>query len=205
MKPLVVAMLNYGAAAQTYFGYKTDALMNADLTADQKALISPYSADMIASVTQASGSKLGEFVNDSSYTKRYPTISFEGAFCINYYFQPSLAVKGDVTMYIWSLEDFNKASVLTRSNATKAVKMTLTETGEYLGVVDGIAAKDLDKAAYVTFCYSDGTTNHCGGVIGYTIGLYCKSQASKTGTLADLAAACAVYGYYAKELFYEKV
>ena len=205
MKPLVVAMLNYGAAAQTYFSYKTDALMNADLTADQKALISPYSADMIASVTQASGSKLGEFVNDSSYTKRYPTISFEGAFCINYYFQPSLAAKGDVTMYIWSLEDFNKASVLTRSNATKAVKMTLTETGEYLGVVDGIAAKDLDKAAYVTFCYSDGTTNHCGGVIGYTIGLYCKSQASKTGTLADLAAACAVYGYYAKELFYEKV
>ena len=205
MKPLVVAMLNYGAAAQTYFSYKTDALMNADLTAAQKALVEDYRADMIATVTQASGSKLGEFVNDSSYTKRYPTISFEGAFCINYYFQPSKTVKGDVTMYLWSLEDFNKASVLTRSNATKAVKMTLTESGEYLGVVDGIAAKDLDKAAYVTFVYSDGTTNHCGGVIGYTIGLYCKSQASKTGTLAELSKACAVYGYYAKDLFYDQV
>ena len=205
MKALVVAMLNYGAAAQTYFGYKTNALMNADLTAAQKALVSSYSSSMIATVTQPSGSKLGEFVNDSSYTKRYPTISFEGAFCVNYYFQPSKTVKGDVMMYLWSLEDYNKTSVLTRSNATKAVKMTLTSTGEYLGVVDGIAAKDLDKAAYVTFVYSDGTTNHCGGVIGYTIGLYCKSQASKTGTLAELSKACAVYGYYAKNMFYDQV
>ena len=72
---------------------------------------------------------------------------------------------------------------------------------EYLAVVEGIAAKDLDKAAYVSFVYSDGTTEHCGGVLGYTIGMYCKSQASKTGTLADLAKACAVYGYYAKQLF----
>ena len=201
MKALVVAMLNYGAAAQTYFGYKTDSLMNATLTSAQKALVTSYNSNMVTTVTQASGSKLGEFINDSSYTKRYPTISFEGAFGINYYFQPSETVTGDVTMYMWSLEDFNSASVLTRANATKSVKMTLTETGEYLAVLDGIAAKDLDKAAYVTFVYSDGTTQHCGGVIGYTIGLYCKSQASKTGTLAELSKSCAVYGYYAKQLF----
>ncbi len=37
-KSLLVDLLNYGAAAQTYFGYKTDALVNADLTAEQKAL-----------------------------------------------------------------------------------------------------------------------------------------------------------------------
>ena len=104
-------------------------------------------------------------------------------------------------MYIWSLEDYEAAEVLTKENATKAVKMTLTESGEYLALVDGIAAKDLDKAAYVSFVYSDGTTEHCGGVIAYTIGMYCKSQASKTGTLAELAKACAVYGYYAKQLF----
>ena len=201
MKALVVAMLNYGAAAQTYFGYNTGSLMNATLTAEQNALVAAYSDSMIATVTQASGTKLGSFINDSTYTKRYPTISFEGAFCINYYYQPSLAVVGDVTMYIWSLEDYNAASVLTKSNATKSVKMTLTETGEYMATVDGIAAKDLDKAAYVSFVYSDGTTEHCGGVLGYTIGMYCKSQASKTGTLAELSKACAVYGYYAKQLF----
>ena len=70
-----------------------------------------------------------------------------------------------------------------------------------LATLAGIAAKDLDKAVYVSFVYSDGTTEHCGGVIGYTIGLYCKSQAKQTGTLAELSKACAVYGYYAKQLF----
>lgn len=203
MKPLVVAMLNYGAAAQTYFNYKTDSLMNAELTAAQKALVVGYSGSLIESVTQATGSKLGQFVNNGGYSRRYPTISFEGAFCINYYFVPSAAVQGNITMYIWNYSDFISATTLTKQNATKAVTMTLTGTGEYLAVVDGIAAKDLDQAVYVSFCYSDGTTDYCAGVIGYSIGSYCASQASKTGTLADLAAACAVYGYYAKELFYE--
>ena len=201
MKALVVAMLNYGAAAQTYFGYKTDALMNGDLTAAQKGLAASYDAGMVATVTQTSGAKLGQFINDKQYTRRYPTVSFEGAFCINYYFQPTQNVVGDVTMYIWSPEDYNAAEVLTKENATKAVTMTLTESGEYLGTVEGIAAKDLDKAAYVTFCYSDGTTEYCGGVLGYTIGSYCATQADKTGALADLAAATAVYGYYARQMF----
>ena len=31
-------LLNYGAAAQTYFGYRTDALVNAGLTEEQRAL-----------------------------------------------------------------------------------------------------------------------------------------------------------------------
>ena len=35
-KSLVVAMLNYGAAAQAYFGYNTDNLMNASLTIEQQ-------------------------------------------------------------------------------------------------------------------------------------------------------------------------
>lgn len=39
-KRLLVDLLNYGAAAQTYFEYKTDELVNADLTKDQKALSS---------------------------------------------------------------------------------------------------------------------------------------------------------------------
>ena len=39
-KRLLVDLLNYGAAAQTYFEYKTDELVNADLTEDQKALSS---------------------------------------------------------------------------------------------------------------------------------------------------------------------
>lgn len=38
LKTLLVDLLNYGAAAQTYEGYRTDALVNANLTESQKAL-----------------------------------------------------------------------------------------------------------------------------------------------------------------------
>ena len=202
MKPLVVAMLNYGAAAQLYFDYKTDTLVNADLTAAQKALVTGYDASMMDTVVQADSTKLGTFVNSKQYTKRYPTVSFEGAFCINYYFQPSLTPKGDITMYLWNQADFNAASTLTKSNATEVIPMELTATGEYLAVVEGIAAKDLDKGVYVSFVYSNGTNEYSAGVIGYSIGTYCTAQAAKTGTFADLAAATAVYGYYAKQAFY---
>lgn len=39
-KTLMVDLLNYCAATQLYFGIRTDALVNADLTADQRALAS---------------------------------------------------------------------------------------------------------------------------------------------------------------------
>ena len=201
MKPLVVAMLNYGAAAQAYFSYNTGALVNATLTAQQQSLINAYSDTMIEAVTQPDAAKLGEMVNNGGYLKCYPTISFEGAFCINYYFVPGATPVSDITMYVWNQTDYDALETLSKENATEAVTMTLTDTGEYLAVVEGIAAKNLDKGVYVSFCYSDGTTDYCSGVIGYSIGLYCKGQAAKTGTLADLTAACAVYGYYAKQLF----
>ena len=202
MKPIVVAMLKYGAAAQSYFSYNLDNLVDANLTDDQTALVEAYRSDMMGAVVQASGDKLGEMVKTGGYLKRYPTISFEGAFCINYYFQPSAVPAGDITMYIWNLSDFNAAESLSKANATYA--LTMEPAGEeYLAIVEGIAAKDLDRGIYVSFCYSDGTTEYCSGVIGYSIGMYCTTQASKTGTLADLAAATAVYGYYARELFYK--
>ena len=38
LKTLLVDLLNYGAAAQTYFKYRTNSMANADLTAEQQAL-----------------------------------------------------------------------------------------------------------------------------------------------------------------------
>jgi hypothetical protein len=200
MKALVVAMLNYGAAAQNYFEYRTDALVNADLTEEQRSFVSDYSESMIASIPLPNAAKLGEMAGNGGYTKRYPTVSFEGVFCINYYFQPSAKPVGDVIMYVWDQPAYEAAKTLSRDNASEAIFMTLTDSGEYLAIVNDIVARDLDRGIYVAFCYSDGTTDYCSGVVGYSIGNYCKSQASRTGTLAQLAKATAVYGYYAKFL-----
>ena len=200
MKALVVAMLNYGAAAQNYFQYRTDSLVNADLTQEQRSLVSDYSADMIEDVPLPSASKMGEMVGSGGYIKRYPTVSFEGVFCINYYFQPSAQPVGNVTMYVWDQSAYDAAKTLNKNNASKVLTMTITDDDEYLATVDDIVARDLDRGVYVAFCYSDGTTDYCSGVVGYSIGAYCKSQASRTGTMAELAKATAVYGYYAKFL-----
>ena len=201
VQSLMVAVLNYGAAAQVYFDYKTDDLVNKDLTEQQAALIEDYRDTMVDAVALPNANKLGEMTSNGGYTKRYPTISFDGAFGINYYFSPSAKPVGDIIMYVWNQTDYDEAEALSRHNATQAIPMTLTDTGEYVAMVDGISAKDLDKGVYVSFCYTDGTTEYCSGVVGYSIGVYCKSQAAKTGSLADLAAATAVYGYYAKKLF----
>jgi hypothetical protein len=105
-----------------------------------------------------------------------------------------------ITLYYWTEADFNAADVLTVENATGAVAMK-DEGSQFRGDIEGIAAKDLAKAIYVAAVYSDGTTTWTSGVLGYSIGAYCSSQASGTGTMAELAKATAVYGYHAKQYF----
>ena len=201
LKQLVVAMLNYGAAAQTHFGHNLSALANASLTIDQKGLPSAYNADMVSTVASASVAKQGDFANNQGFAKRYPAISFEGAFCINYFFTPNYVPVDGITLYYWNAADFGAASVLTADNASGSIKLEGSGTGEYRGDVQGISAKNLSDAVYVAATYeSDGAT-WTSGVLGYSIGAYCASQAAKTGTIANLAMATAVYGYHAKQYF----
>ncbi len=200
MKALVVAMLNYGAAAQTYFNYNTNALVNANLTAAQKNLISSYNASMVNSVGTVSNSKVGIFTNSGGFTRRYPTVSFEGAFSINYYFTPSNTPSGNVTMYYWDQATYNSVSTLTPANATGKI-ITNLSGGEYLAVVEGIAAKDLDGTIYIAAGYMSGGSSYCTGVLAYSIGSYCVTQANTTTAMKPFAAATAVYGYYAKVYF----
>ncbi len=49
LKRLLVNMLNYGAAAQTYFGYNTSSLANKDLSYFDKRLATEFSEDMAVS------------------------------------------------------------------------------------------------------------------------------------------------------------
>ena len=196
-KALVVAMLNYGAAAQEYFGYNTDSLMNAILTPDQQALISEYSSSMVADVVKASSTKVGSFVMNGGYSNIYPTVSFEGAFSINYYFTPTNAVNGSMTFYYWDSATYNSVSVLTASNATG--KITMKQDGSDWGAaVEGIAAKSVDETIYVAAVYTSNGVSYPTNVIAYSLGQYCKTIAANGEAFG---AATAVYGYYAKAFF----
>ena len=79
--------------------------------------------------------------------------------------------------------------------------MTGSGTGEYRGDITGISAKALSEAVYVAGVYKNGGTIWTSGVLGYSIGAYCSSQATKGGAIAGLAMATAVYGYHAKQYF----
>jgi uncharacterized repeat protein (TIGR02543 family) len=201
LKSLMVAMLNYGAAAQTHFSYKPYQLMNSSLTAQQKAMVTGYDASMASAVPNASADKQGIFTSNSGFSSRKPAISFEGAFCINYFFTPKYDPDNGITLYYWNREDFNAAGVLTTANATGKLKLEGSGTGQYRGDITGIAAKKLSEAVYVSAVYKNGGNVWTSGVLGYSIGAYCGSLATKGGTIADLAKATAVYGHYAQQYF----
>ena len=201
LKQLCAAMLNYGTEAQLFFGHNTNSLANASLTAAQKALPEAYNVSMTGSVPTVSATKQGSLANNQGFAKRIPSISFEGAFCINYFFTPNYAPDNGITLYYWTAADFSKASVLTAANATGSLQMSGSGTGEYRGDIDGISAKYLSEAVYVSAVYTSGGTTWTSGVLGYSIGSYCASQISKGATVAALAEATAVYGYHAKTYF----
>ena len=186
-KALVKEMLNYGAKAQLHFNHNTGSLATAALTADQLALPAAYNSGMVSSVPSAPANKQGIFANNQGFAKRTPSISFEGAFCINYFFTPKYAPDSGITMYYWTAEDYNAASVLTTSNATGKIKLEGSGTGQYQGDIEGIAAKALSEAVYVACAYRSGGTVWTSGVLGYSIGAYCSGQSTKAGTIADLA------------------
>lgn len=198
LKSLCVALMNYGAAAQNYFGYKTDDLMNADLTAEQQKLAKAYSADMIADVRQADFAKTGTLIYNGGYSKRYPAIEFGGAFSIAYNFLPTNPVDGEMKLYIWDAETYDALDELTLDNAAEVKTMTATAGGMYVASVTDIAAKELDSTYYVCGVYQSGGVSYCTGVLAYSVGAYCESKAAGTSGVQPLAAATAVYGYYTK-------
>ena len=199
LKSLIVAMLNYGAAAQTYFSYKPYNLMNSSLTDSQKALVSGYSASMVNSLPKADALKSGIFANSGGYSSKKPAVSFEGAFSINYFFTPSYPA-ASMKLYYWTQADYEAVTTLSPNNASGSIKMT-NDNGVYTAVIDQIPAKELNSGIYVAAGYSYNGVSYCTGVLPYSIGSYCASMATKEGNVAGLAQATAVYGYYAKQYF----
>ncbi len=198
-KALVVAMLNYGAAAQVYFDYKTDALMNAGLSAEQQALVQDYDGAMVEDIVNPDESKVGQFVMSSGYSNIHPTVSFQGAFSINYYFTPKYTPADGVTFYYWTATDYKNADVLTPENATGTIKMT-SDNGVYNTAVTGISARQIDETVYIAAVYHSATTGTAfyTRVIAYSLGNYCETLANNGNAFG---AATAVYGYYAKQYF----
>ena len=202
MKTLCVAMLNYGAEAQLYFDYNTDNLMNKDLTAEQKALVADYDSALFKGAVPVSSDKIGRFAATATgFSGRSASVSFEGAFAINYYFVPDCTVDTVISFYYWSPGDYAKASALLPSNATGKITMNKQDSGAYWAQVSGIPAKELDETYYVAAFYTCDNEIRCTGVIPYALSKYCVNNAKPGNPMEGLAASTAMYGYCAQNYF----
>ncbi len=205
MKRLVVAMINYGAEAQGYFCGKEGVEftpMNSFLTEEQQAMISAYDASMVADLIAVDSNKATLFTyNTGDFAKRTNSVSFDGAFAINYYFTAKGTPDNGMKFYYWNTADYLAADVLAPENATGSMDMVAVSGNQYWGQVSGIVAKEVDQTYFVAGVYElDGVT-YTTGILAYSLGKYCAKLAAGTTEQQALSAATAVYGYYAKEYF----
>ena len=176
--------------------------MNADLTAEQQALVAAYNKDLFNGAVAVDAAKVGSFAKTEGFSKKSVTVSFEGAFAVNYYFTASNEVAGEMTFYYWSAEAYAEAEVLSAENASGAVTMVATEDGRYWAEISGVAAKQLDETFYAAAVYTDAAgETHCTGVMAYSLSTYCMKNAVTGNAMQALAEATAMYGYYAKQYF----
>ncbi|MBQ3215545.1 MAG: hypothetical protein IJB11_05435, partial [Oscillospiraceae bacterium] len=78
-------------------------------------------------------------------------------------------------------------------------KISMSKDGDkWFGVIEGIAAKEIDQTYYTAGIYTVGSTTYYSPVIAYSLGNYCETVAASGEAFG---AATAVYGYYAKAYF----
>ena len=198
-KKLMVSLLNYISAAQKYYGYKTDALANRNLTAEQMNLAS-YSEVAFSKATSCSDSKLGNFTKQGTGTLVYPTANITGStYTIQYNLRTDKQVTGDILLYYWTEDVYENAQILTKDNASGIIIMKKNASGVYLAEISGIFAQDIHDTIYVSAVFESSGESFCSGVLAYSVGEYCKVKAQSNSDLQELAQAIAVYGYYAEK------
>jgi hypothetical protein len=166
-----------------------------------KLQVVAYSADLLNGPVSADSSKAGAMVKtEVGFGSRNATVSFEGAFAINYYFAPNSYVDSHIIFYYWTADDYAAASMLSPANATGKMTMQVNSDGTYWAQISGIAAKQLDDTFYVAAVYTSDLETRCTGVIAYSLSKYCMNNANHP-LMAEFAKATAVYGHHAKQYF----
>ena len=217
MKALCVALMNYGAEAQTFFADKgqytiptvngVETLMNADISAEDQARVKAFDAAMLDERLTADSSKHGEFTTSSLYKTYSMFLSLEGAITLNYNILHN-APAGSVTdcgMLIWTEEDYAEATTLTWENASAQIDGVISD-GCFTTAYTGNAAKNMGDTVYAcAYMEVDGEYHYIvfRSSVDYFVENIIKSN-SQTELMKSLAQHLAVYGEYAAAYFASK-
>ena len=205
--PVCIAILNYGAAAQKHFKHNVDNLMNADLTAEQQALV--WDGSLVRKDWDVPGAKEAGLERNTTVIKgRGGNIVLGGAIDVTYYFRVNTEV-AEAVLLTWSEADYNAVEVLSEANATAVVD--LKYVGEDKGypryeyLHEGVAVKNMFNTLYVCakITGTDGNVYYS-GVIGYSAERFAFiNQNNATETIAEVAKRIAIYGDAARTYFYK--
>ena len=176
-KTLIVDLLNYGAAAQIKKGYNVDALVNADLTAEQ------------AGWGTAAKPAYQDLTTTKFVTIENPTASFKGvqlvldtSVCIRARFVPGA--------------DTENVKVTTENGQEWIIPLSECEfidaSQGYYVYLDKLNANQMREAVYFTACDAEG--NAVSNTLRYSICSYAARTTSGTTDLLNLLEAMIKYG-----------
>ena len=199
----MVALLNFGAEAQEYYGYKADRLVNSELTVEQKKLVSRYSSDLCADVQVADKAKTADFEKKGMGFMLYPSTESEAStFNLTYNLRTTKSITGYVTLYYWSAQTYKTEQKLTKANADGILIMPKNESGNYTAQLADISVMDYDDTVYTSVVFKSQGVTHCTGVISYSYGEFLKINAENfRSPMQSLAQATIVYGYYVDKYY----
>ena len=224
---VIVALMDYAAAAQVQFGYKLDDLANdidvtelttelgfeaaraEEILAAFAANKTEYSADMVIPTVTPDSTVLGSWIRDTAAKNKVgvnASLTLEGIITNNYKF--ALKASGTVAQakfLYWTTETYEallaKGEAFSEANATEVIIMEIGEDGRYVGEYDKTAAKEMGNTIYVCGLIetTDGTVYNS-GIVTHSAHAFLSGQIAKD-SMVTLAKALIVYGDAAETYF----
>jgi C1A family cysteine protease/DNA-directed RNA polymerase subunit RPC12/RpoP/predicted aconitase with swiveling domain len=182
-KTLLVDFLNYGASAQTYFGYNTSNLVNAELTTEQAACAS--------TLQTINNDRADTTITNPTVTVSGCTLVFDSQIMMKFVFDPTTYLaSGSLSDLTVVVKDSTGATLKTFASSEIAAYTTSTT----LKAVSYTALNSTEMRKAVTFqVYANGVA--VSNARTYSIQSYAYSKQSGTDTnLAALTANMIKYG-----------
>ena len=188
LKTLLVDLLNYGAAAQNYNGYRTNALVNNDLTDSEKG----YGSNGTLDLTVASASE-GE---DGTVKWKSATLILNDAVSLR--FKVDIGTENIETL---SLQIKDNQDVVYSGCTTRFQKI---EGSQYYIYVDGLTIAQMEKELCLSILKATVGEDNAGNptttytavskVLNYSIATYASKKMNDTTNLGRLMKALMYFG-----------